>query len=39
LSDNGYKGDFIADRLLNNLDEDNDGQISLDEFKAFVEGP
>jgi hypothetical protein len=38
LSDNGYKGDPISDRIFINLDSDSDGLITEEEFKIFLEG-
>ena len=38
LSDNGYKGEPISDRIFINLDSDSDGLITEEEFKIFLEG-
>ena len=38
LSDNGYKGDPISDRIFISLDSDCDGLITQEEFKIFLEG-
>jgi hypothetical protein len=38
LSDNGYIGDPISDRIFINLDSDSDGLITEEEFKIFLEG-
>lgn len=38
LSDNGYKGDPISDRISINLDANGDGLISKEEFKEFLDG-
>jgi len=38
LSDNGYKGDPISDRIFISLDSDSDGLITEEEFKIFLEG-
>jgi hypothetical protein len=38
LSDNGYKGDPISDRIFISLDSDSDGLITQEEFNIFLEG-